>query len=313
MNLNFIGNKNKFFGFSISVIVLIIIATIINGVKLDIQFQGGYIFTYSYDGEVDKDRLESEVSKALNKQVSVQKTTDITSGSNRVVISFGADKSLDDKMQQNLKNLLNNKFSKNNFKEIQVNNVDPIVGKEFFAKCMVAVVFAAVVMIIYIAIRFKKIGGLSAGVTAVIALIHDVILVYGTFIILKLPLNDHFIAAALMILGYSVNDTIVIYDRIRENKKIHGSKIPFGELVNKSINQSFTRTINTTVTTVLSVLIVLIVAYIRGVNSIVSFVLPLMVGMIAGTYSTICIAGPLWVVWREREKQKRLSKISNSK
>lgn len=310
MNVNFVGNKNKFFIFSGIMIFLIIIATIINGIKLDIQFQGGYIFTYSYDGDIDKDKLESDISKVLNKQVSVQKTSDLINGLNRIVISFGADKSIDNNIQRKLNNLLETKFAKNNLKEIQVNNVDPTVGKEFFAKCMVAVVFAASIMIVYIAVRFKKIGGWVAGFMAVIALLHDVIMVYGTFVILKLPLNDHFIAAALMILGYSVNDTIVIYDRIRENKKIYGSKLPFGELVNKSINQSFTRTINTTVTTVLSVLVVLIVAYIKGVNSIISFVLPLMVGMIAGTYSTICIAGPLWVVWKEKETQKRLAKIS---
>lgn len=312
MSINFIGNKNKFFALSISLIVLIIVATIINGVKLDIQFQGGYIFTYSYEGDLDKDELEEEIEDTLNIPVGVQKTTDIGSGLNRIVVSFGADKSLNnDEIQAKLSNLMSNKFSNNNLKQIQVNNVDPIVGKEFFLKCMIAVMFAAVIMIIYIAIRFKKIGGWSAGVMAVIALIHDVILVYGTFIILKMPLNEHFIAGALMILGYSLNDTIVIYDRIRENKKINGSKIPFPELVNKSINQSLTRTINTTITTVMSIAVILIVAYLRGVNSIISFMLPLMVGMIAGTYSTIFIAGPLWVVWKEREEKKRLQKISD--
>ena len=304
MSINFIGNKNKYFVFSIFLIVLITVATIINGVGLDIQFQGGYIFTYSYEGEVDKDKLETEIEKELNKQVNVQKTQDLGSGLNKIVVSFGANKSLDSSLQKKLDNLFNSKFADNKFKEIQINNVDPTVGKEFFIKCMVAVLL----MIVYIAFRFKKVGGWLAGSTAIVALIHDVIMIYGTFVIFKMPINDFFIAGALLILGYSVNDTIVIYDRIRENKKKYGSKMKFDELVNLSINQSFMRTINTTVTTVLSIVVILVVAYLHGVNSIISFMLPIMVGMISGTYSTICIAGPLWVILKNKKKSKKVKK-----
>ena len=308
MSINFIGNKNKYFVFSIFLIVLITVATIINGVGLDIQFQGGYIFTYSYEGEVDKDKLETEIEKELNKQVNVQKTQDLGSGLNKIVVSFGANKSLDSSLQKKLDNLFNSKFADNKFKEIQINNVDPTVGKEFFIKCMVAVLVAVLLMIVYIAFRFKKVGGWLAGSTAIVALIHDVIMIYGTFVIFKMPINDFFIAGALLILGYSVNDTIVIYDRIRENKKKYGSKMKFDELVNLSINQSFMRTINTTVTTVISIVVILVVAYLHGVNSIISFMLPIMVGMISGTYSTICIAGPLWVILKNKKKSKKVKK-----
>ena len=311
MNINFIKNSNKYFIFSISLIILIVVATIVNGVGLDIQFQGGYIFTYSYQGELDKDVLESAVEKNLKRQVNVQKTTDISTGLNSMVISLGAEKEFDVSLQQKLNQVLLAEFPDNNMKEIQVSNVDPTIGKEFFSKCMVAVLFAAVTMIVYIAIRFKKIGGWSAGVMAVVALIHDVIMIYGTFVVFKMPLSDYFIAGALMILGYSVNDTIIIYDRIRENKKIFGSKISFDDLVNKSINQSFTRTVNTTLTTVTSIVVVLVVAYLRGVSSIIPFMLPLLVGMISGAYSTICIAGPLWVVWKNYEKKRRQKKFAN--
>lgn len=309
MNINFIENRNKFFAFSIILTVIVIIATFVNGIKMDIQFQGGYIFTYSYKGEIDKDSLEEELEKALNQNVNVQKTTDVGSGINKLVVSFGANKTLDkSSVQEILKKVIDDKFAANSIKEIQMSNVDRTVGREFFIKCMVAVVAAAVLIIIYIAIRFKKIGGVSAGVMAVIALIHDVTMIYGTFIILKMPLSDSFITGCLMILGYSINDTIIIYDRIRENKKIYGSKLPIGDLVNKSINQSFKRTINTTFTTVMSSIVVLVVALIYGVSSIIPFILPLMVGMIIGAYSTICIAGPLWVVWQNRKKNKRLAK-----
>ena len=96
MNINFIGNKNKYFVFSISLIVLIIVATIINGVGLDIQFQGGYIFTYSYEGEIDKDRLETEIARELNKQVNVQKTQDLGSGLNKIVVKQGQSEMMSD-------------------------------------------------------------------------------------------------------------------------------------------------------------------------------------------------------------------------
>ena len=136
---------------------------------------------------------------------------------------------------------------------------------------------------------------------AVVALLHDVLFVFTTFIIFRMPINDNFIAIVLTILGYSLNDTIVIYDRIRENKRLLGKKYTTGELVNLSINQSLTRTINTSVMTVLAMAVVLVVALMYNVESIVSFALPMIIGMIAGVYSSICIAGPLWVMWQERE------------
>ena len=242
-----------------------------------------------------------------NDTSSIDSSNNDTVGSEADVVNYF--KSLDSSLQKTLDNLFKSKFADNKFKEIQINNVDPTVGKEFFIKCMVAVLVAVLLMIVYIAFRFKKVGGWLAGSTAIVALIHDVIMIYGTFVILKMPVNDFFIAGALLILGYSVNDTIVIYDRIRENKKKYGSKMKFDELVNLSINQSFIRTINTTVTTVLSIVVVLVVAYLNGVNSIISFMLPIMIGMISGTYSTICIAGPLWVILKNKKKSKKVQKF----
>lgn len=118
-------------------------------------------------------------------------------------------------------------------------NVDPTMGKEFFTKCLVAVAFASLLMVVYIAFRFRKIGGWSAGAMCVVALVHDMIWVFAAFLFLRIPLNDNFIAAALTILGYSINNTIVIYDRVRENKRLLGGSTPLDELVNVSINQTF--------------------------------------------------------------------------
>lgn len=174
-------------------------------------------------------------------------------------------------------------------------------------KGLVAVAVASVLILGFIAFRFKKINGLSAGFTSVIALIHDVIIVLGAFMVFGLPLDNNFIAVILTILGYSINDTIVIYDRIRENEKYYGKTLPVAELVNKSINESLTRTIHTSVCTISTMVVVCIVSLATGVESILSFALPMMIGMIAGTYSSIFLASPIWVIIQEA-KAKRAKK-----
>ena len=135
---------------------------------------------------------------------------------------------------------------------------------------------------------------------------HDVIMVYGTFVIFGIPINANFMAVVLTILGYSINDTIVVYDRIRENKKLVPKNTPVSELVNLSMNQSLTRSINTSITTISAMIVVSIVALVFNVESILSFSFPLIVGMIFGVYSTLFITGPLWVLWQEhKEKHKK--------
>jgi preprotein translocase SecF subunit len=138
-----------------------------------------------------------------------------------------------------------------------------------------------------------------------IALVHDVLVVFFVFVIFNMPLNDSFIAAALTILGFSINDTIVIYDRIRENKRLFGTKLDVDELVDKSITQSITRSVNTSVATFISIAIVYVFAWIYSIDSIKSFALPMMFGVISGCYSTICLAGPLWVSWQKYKNKPK--------
>ena len=171
---------------------------------------------------------------------------------------------------------------------------------------MYAVFLACLFVVIYVAIRFRKIGGLPAGVMALASLFHDIILVYFIYIILQIPLNENFIAVLLTILGYSLNDTIVIYDRIRENGKVAENRGPFRGLVNHSINQSFKRSVVTVLTVFLSITIVYVVALIRGLPSIVTFALPMSIGILSGCYSSIFVATPLWVFWQEHQDKKAL-------
>ncbi len=191
-------------------------------------------------------------------------------------------------------------FSGNNLQVSETYNVDPFYGQEFFTKGIIAIALAALFIVIYVWFRFRSIHGLSAGVMALVALLHDVLVVFFTFIVFKIALNDAFIAVVLTIIGYSINDTIVIYDRMRENQRILGKKISLGNLIDLSQNQCFTRTLNTSVTTFFSMAIIVIMSIVFNLISIRSFALPMMVGIVSGCYSSLFIACPLWVLWNTR-------------
>lgn len=294
-NFDFIGKRKLFFTISIVLVAFSILSTFIFGVDLDIQFKGGTIITYVYDGDLDCDSFVNDAKEILG-GAGVKYTTgvDFSSGKSNIQLSLTSTSGLSSDKQFELTNALTEKYAENNIDLIESSDVSPSSGREFFLKCILAVILSSIVLIIYIAVRFKKIGGWLAGICAIIALLHDCIIVYGTFIVCGMPINANFMAVVLTILGYSINNTIVIYDRIRENSKLYGKKMPREENVNLSINQSLTRSINTSLTTVVAMLAVTIVAAVYGVTSIISFSLPVMVGMIAGTYSSVCLVSVLW-------------------
>lgn len=299
---DFIKNRKIYFIISGIIVIFSILSTFIFGAKLDIQFKGGTLITYLYEGDIDSNAFAADAEKALGGiQVKVTTGTDFNTGKNNIQLSLLSNSGLTADKQIVLNDTLEEKYADNSLQMAESTDVSPSSGKEFFQKCIVAAVFAAIVLILYIAIRFKNIGGWLAGICAVIALFHDIIVVYGTFVIFGMEIDANFMAVILTILGYSINDTIVIYDRIRENKTLYKDKLSLAELTNLSTNQSLTRSINTSVTTIATMLVVTIVAMVYGVNSIISFSFPMMIGLISGTYSTICIAGPLWV-WLEEKK-----------
>jgi len=155
---------------------------------------------------------------------------------------------------------------------------------------------------VYVWIRFSVMSGLSAGVTAMIALFHDTMVVFFAFVLFGIPLNDAFVAVVLTIIGYSINDTIVIYDRIRENKK-KDRKESVVELVNVSTSQTLGRSINTSVATGICVLIIMVASLYFQIDSIVEFSLPMFFGVVTGCYSSICVAGTLWAMWEKRKEK----------
>jgi preprotein translocase subunit SecF len=168
-----------------------------------------------------------------------------------------------------------------------------------------AVGVSALLIIIYVWARFSVMSGLSAAIMSVVALLHDVFIMLSVYAIFKVPVNESFIAAALTILGYSINDTIIIYDRIRENSKLIRKSATF-ELVNKSINQTILRSINTVVTTLIAVATVYVAAAVNNINSLKEFTFPLLVGITSGCYSSIFIASPLWAMWKEHKAKTHL-------
>lgn len=304
--IGFVKNRKKFFIFSTVLMMAIIISSFVFGVDLDIRFKGGTMVDYSYAGEqgaVDLEQVSEIASDVLGSNLTVEEKFNKLTNQNGFEITLVDNDGVSSEVQGDLTDKLQEIFADQDIKQLSITSVNPTMGKEFFIKCMVAVLFGSLLMILYIGIRFRKIGGVSAGFMAVVALLHDVMVVFGTFVVFKMPLDDSFIAVVLTILGYSINSTIVIYDRIRENKRLYGSTKSLGEVVNISVNQTLARSVNTSVATILSMVVVCIVALIFGVNSILSFAFPIIMGLISGAYSSVCLASELWVTWKEKREK----------
>ncbi len=302
---NFVEKRKIFFTISTVLIALIVILSFVLGVNLDIQFKGGSIASYSYSGTIDTNAFAKVLKDYTGSEVSVQHQENSVTGEQTLAVSFASAQGLSTEQQTELTQKLSEAFSDNSIVMSDVNNVNPVMGREFFKKCLIAIFFASLLMILYIGVRFRKIGGWSAGCVSVIALIHDIIIAYGAFVVLGFPINDNFIAVVLTILGYSINDTIIIYDRIRENERLYGNKKSISDIVNMSIHQSKRRTINTTVSTAIALLSICVVAAMMNVTSILTFAIPMTVGVISGLYSSVCLSGPLWVFWKEKQSAKK--------
>ena len=302
-SINFIGNRKKFYTFSCALIAVVLVFCGIFGVKMDVEFKGGSMITLAYEGDADLNDLKSTIGTELGKSNLTLQTGSDISGNQTLTVTLPGSDTLTTEQLDNLLAALNEQYPDNNFVQNEVSNVDATIGKEFLLKSVVALVAACVLILLYVAYRFRKIGGLKAGSTAIVALLHDMFVVFGVFVLLRIPLNGNFIAALLTILGYSINDTVVIYDRIRENSALYGKKqMSLAELVNLSVNQSFARSLMTSITTCLALGVVCVVSVNYRLDSIYSFAFPLLFGMVSGVYSTICIATPLWVDWKNKKK-----------
>ena len=299
--IDIVGRRKIWFTISIVLIVIAILASFFPGVKLDIQFSGGTIVTYSFNGDLDKGEFQSSIENSLGQKVTLREQNDVNTGATNYVITLNSTPD----QQIAVNTALNEKFPGADIQTASISNVDPSIGRDFLLKSVVAVAVASILMIVYIAFRFRKMNGWSAGVIAVAALVHDLIIAYGAFVVCGFPLNDSFIAVMLTILGYSINNTIIVYDRIRENRRLLPVKTSYKDLVNISVNQSMSRSINTTVSTVIAVGCVCVMSLVYNVSSILTFSFPLLVGMFAGFFSSMFISGSLWTLWQEHKLAKK--------
>ena len=303
--IDFFGARKIFFAISIGIALVGIICNFIFGAKLDIQFSGGSMLKYTYVGDVNSDELKDMIQKATpNNAVTFSESQDYVNNTNKITVQFSGQEVLTTDEEQKLTSDIQKKYSDNNFKLEESSSVDATMGSSFLLKCLCALAFASVLLVLYVTIRFKKIGGLSAGIFGLVALVHDILFIYFFYVIFRMPIDSNFIAVALMILGYSLNDTVVIYDRIREEKKNMGYKADLVYVYNYSLTQVIRRTIITAITTLTAMITVYIVATIYSLDSVTAFALPTIMGLISGCYSTIVIAGPLWVMWQNYKTKK---------
>lgn len=302
-----------FFGISLGIILIGIICNFVFGTQLDIQFRGGSYIKYSYVGNVDTDKLKDVIQTNTKQEVTMSISSDILSNSKKgdaytIRVEFAGTKAISTNEQKKLTQTVQKAFPDNNFKVLEASAIESSMGSKFLLKCLTAVAIASILMVLYVTIRFRKIGGLSAGVMALVALFHDVAMIYFMYIIFQMPIDSNFIAVVLMILGYSLNDTIVIYDRVREERRNFGAKEDIGYVFDYSATKVLRRTIFTSLTTLMAIGTVLVVSMIFSISSVTSFALPMMIGVISGCYSSVCIAGPLWVMWQKHKKKAKASK-----
>ena len=257
---------------------------------------------YNYTGEINPDRAANLVSGIIDRAVSAQTTTSLNTDQKQLVINIAGDYGLDIKDQQAIEQALNEEYPDAGLVLSESSMVEPFFGRRFLTNGIKAISLGAVAILVYVWFRFRRIGGLSAGFMALLAICIDLFVVYTTFILFRLPIGDSFVAVFLTIIGYSINDTIVIYDRIRENFKLHRRE-SVETITNLSISQTLGRTINTSVAVFISVALVFATAAINGIESVQTFALPMSTGVVRGCYTSVCLTWPLWVALKKSKEQ----------
>lgn len=282
-------NRWIFIVVSVALILVGVVFAVVGGFNLDIDFAGGTSITMDVGQPVDKTEVAALFENALGfpasaVQVNAENPNEFTIKT-RDLDSNQADKIL---MTMGIRYGLAEDFS-----DYSVSSFTPSYGQKLAVEALIAVGIAVALMLVYITIRFEFLSGISA----IIALIHDVLIMISVYAIFRVPVNASFIAVVLTILGYSINNTIVVFDRIREIRKTD-QDLSFGNIVDQSVKRTLGRSINTTVTT----FVMVAVLYVLGVNSIREFALPLMIGILGGAYSSLFIVSPVWAMLKDLKK-----------
>lgn len=304
--INFLGKRNLFFVLSAVVIIggFVVMgvnkATTGDALNYSLEFKGGTSTTVAFNEEMSLEDIEANVVPIFEGVVNGSVQTQKVAGSNEVIFKTST---LDLDQRTEINDALIEKFGIDE-SAITAESISSTISSEVRQDAVVAVVIATICMLIYIWLRFKDI---RFGASSVIALLHDVLVVLAVYAVLKVPVGSTFIACMLTIVGYSINATIVIFDRIRENKAEMRRGESLEDMVNASISQTLSRSIFTSLTTFIMVACL----YVFGVSSIKEFALPLMAGIVSGTYSSVCLTGAMWYVFRTKlgEKKNKKAKV----
>ncbi len=282
-------NAKVFFILSIAVILIGLGAFFIKGLNFGIDFVGGTIAQI----ELGTSYESSDIRAITDSYDPSCEITSAGDNNTQVVISSRID--FTDEQKVTFFNAFKEKYNLDDSALLSFDNVSASFGKVLQQQALSASLVTVLAILIYVWIRFEFLFG----VAAIMSLLHDLLIVVGFYAIFQIPVNSSFIAAILTILGYSINDTIVIFDRIRENRRKY-SKFDYVNLIDDSINQSMGRTINTTLTTLLAVTAL----YFFGVKAIQEILLPMVIGFVSGVYSTIFVASTFWYVTKESQAKK---------
>ncbi len=277
--MNFLKPKKVYYIISAVIILAGLIAYIaLGGLNFGLDFTGGTEIRMNIGQEFNNDDISAIVQETAGVSALVQKA-----GTSEVSIKT---EEIDTEKRDAVVEAIKAKYSLDETALQEATNVSASASLKLLTDALKALLIAVVCMLIYITIRFD----FRSGLAAVLGLLHNVLLLLAIYAITQMQINSTFIAAVLTIVGYSINNTIIIFDKIRENRK-HNRRTPFAEVSNNALNQVFTRTVNASITT----LITIVVLFIMGIDSIREFSLPIIIGVLIGTYSSICIATPLWV------------------
>ncbi|MDA8235958.1 MAG: protein translocase subunit SecF [Clostridia bacterium] len=287
--MHIVKNRKIFFAISLLIIIPSIVSFLYQGLNLGIDFTGGTSLNLKFEQKVS----DGQVREVLDDFGIGNKSIIQAGGDNLMLLKTVP---LEQKKRDAILEKMNNKLGK--VKVTDEDTVGSVIGSELTEKALLALGIASVLMVIYITFRFE----FFFGIAAILALMHDVVVVVGVFSIFQWDVDLTFVAAILTIIGYSINDTIVIFDRIRENLKFKKKEESLEDLVNKSILQTITRSINT----VLTVLFVLIAMYFFGGETIENFTVAMLIGIVTGMYSSIFTASPIWLElknWQNRRQR----------
>lgn len=287
--MDFIKYRKISFAFSTIYIIIGLALILVRGLNLDIDFTSGTMFEILSENFISDEDIR-KITDDIDAQMHINRL-----GENNSTILLKTAKNLSTEEL----NVVKAKFEESygiKSEMITSRTIEASMGSEIRNKAILATLISIVGILIYVSLRFK----LDYGIAAIVALFHDIIFMVASYSIFNIPINSSFIAAILTVLGYSINDTIVIFDRIRENLKLYPNKTTY-DIVNTSVKQSMTRTINTSLTTLTAIVIL----YIFGVNEVRVLSLPLMIGVVIGTYSTIFIASPLWYMIRSKKEEAK--------